>query len=224
MLGLKVLSASDPVLDAVLPERSVEAPSAPANSASAAPRLAMIQSFLRLGVEHILAGHDHLLFLGGLLIGCRQLRSTLRLVSCFTVAHSLTLALTVLDVIVLPSRIVEPLIAASIVVVGLQNSLSAGEPKQRLLLTFCFGLVHGLGFAGALRETGLGGWDGASIVTPLLSFNIGIELGQIVLAAVALPALLKLQRLARWPTGARVASLLIAVAGACWLFERTVQA
>ncbi|KYF71883.1 HupE/UreJ family protein [Sorangium cellulosum] len=224
VLGLKVLSASDPVLDAVLPERSAEAPSAPATSAPAAPRLAIIQSFLQLGVEHILAGHDHLLFLGGLLIGCRKLRSTLHLVSCFTVAHSLTLALTVLDVIVLPSRIVEPLIAASIVVVGLQNSLSGGEPKQRLLLTLCFGLIHGLGFAGALRETGLGGWDGASIVTPLLSFNIGIELGQVVLAAVALPALLKLQRLSHWPIGARVASLFIAVAGACWLFERTVQA
>ncbi|WP_438022536.1 HupE/UreJ family protein [Sorangium sp. So ce233] len=223
-LGLKVLTASDPELDAALPERSVESPSAPTTAASPAPRLATIQSFLRLGLEHIFAGYDHLLFLGGLLIGCRRVSSMLRLVTCFTVAHSLTLALTVLDVIVLPSRIVEPLIAASIVVVGLQNSLSGGEPKHRLLLTFCFGLVHGLGFAGALRDTGLGGQDGASIVTPLLSFNIGIELGQIALAAVALPALLKLQRLSHWPIGARVASLLVAIAGAFWLFERAVQA
>ena len=178
--------------------------------------------FLRLGVEHILTGYDHLLFLCALLLVCRKFRTAVAIITCFTVAHSITLALATFDLVQLPSRIVEPIIAASIIYVGVENVIAPARRSWRYVLTFAFGLIHGLGFAGALREVGVGS-QGAAIGGPLLAFNGGVELGQLAVAAIVLPLILHLR--AR-PVFVRVwipaLSLIIVAAGAYWLIDRTL--
>jgi hypothetical protein len=123
----------------------------------------------------------------------------------------------------LPPRVVEPLIAASIVFVGVENLLRRDEPRWRWLLTLAFGLVHGFGFAGALKEARLGS-AGSSLVVPLFSFNLGVELGQVAVAALVLPLLWKLRGLPAFQKyGQGVISALIAAAGAYWLLTRLFQ-
>ena len=179
--------------------------------------------FLILGIEHILTGYDHLLFLFGLLVVCRDLRSILTVISCFTVAHSITLALAALDIVRLPGRVVEPLIAASIAYVGIENLLRGGSPRWRWLITFVFGLVHGLGFADALREFGIG-TPGVGIFFPLVGFNLGVEVGQLSVAAIVLPMLWQLRRLPIFVRrGVPVCSVLIALVGGYWMVERVAQ-
>ena len=113
-------------------------------------------SFLRLGIEHIWTGYDHLLFLAGLLIVCSRVRTIIGIVTSFTVAHSITLGLAATDTFNLPGRLVEPLIAATILYVGAENLIRRGtEPSGRWIIAFAFGLVHGFGFASALRELNL---------------------------------------------------------------------
>jgi hydrogenase/urease accessory protein HupE len=118
-------------------------------SAGASNKSHSFFAFLRLGVEHILTGYDHLLFLFALMVVCRDLRSIFMVITFFTVAHSITLALATLDIVRLPGRIVEPTIAATIAYVGIENLVHGDAPKWRGLITFLFGLVHGLGFADA---------------------------------------------------------------------------
>ena len=177
-------------------------------------------SFLQLGVEHILKGYDHLLFLLGLLVACRRFSTMALVITCFTLAHSVTLALAALDLVTLSPRVVEPLIAASIVFVGVENLLRRDEPRWRWALTLAFGLIHGFGFAGVLKEAGLGS-SGAGLLVPLFSFNLGVELGQIAVAAVVLPLL---WRLRRWPVferrGQFLISIFVVLAGAYWLLQR----
>jgi hydrogenase/urease accessory protein HupE len=181
-------------------------------------------SFLKLGIEHILTGYDHLLFLLGLLVVCRRFSTTLTIVTCFTVAHSLTLALAALNVVTIPSRVVEPLIAASIAFVGVENLLRRGEPKGRWLLTFAFGLIHGFGFASVLREAGVGA-GGKSLVLPLFSFNLGVELGQLAVVAVLLPLLWKLRSRRVFDRyGVSVISVVVVLLGGYWLLQRTIFA
>ncbi len=176
--------------------------------------------FLRLGVEHILTGYDHLLFLLGLLLACRRFRTMALVVTCFTLAHSVTLALAALGVLTLSPRVVEPLIAASIVFVGVENLLRRDEPRWRWALTFAFGLVHGFGFAGVLGEIGLG-TTRTALVTSLFSFNLGVELGQLAVTALLLPLLWKLRELPAYERyGRHALSALVALAGAYWLVER----
>lgn len=177
--------------------------------------------FFRLGVEHILIGFDHLLFLTGLLLVCRRFREMVAIVTSFTVAHSLTLALATFDLITLPGRVVEPLIAASIVFVGVENLWRRGEPpRARWLLTFGFGLVHGLGFAGVLRDLGLGG-AGWAALPPLLGFNLGVETGQLAVSGVLLPALLLARRRPGFERRVVPAlSGLVALTGLFWLGQR----
>lgn len=214
LLAQKVLWPEDSALELAWGGPSAEEPT-PTLSAGA-----QFHQFLRLGFEHILTGYDHLLFLCGLLIACRRVRTMGAIITCFTLAHSLTLALAALDVVTLPGRIVEPLIAASIMFVGLENFARSGEPKGRWAVTFAFGLIHGFGFAGALRETGLGK-GGASLLVPLFSFNLGVELGQIAVAAVFVPLLWQLRK---WPAFARngrfVLSGMVVLFGAYWLVRR----
>jgi len=178
--------------------------------------------FLALGIKHILTGYDHLLFLFSLLVVSRGCLSTLRVITCFTVAHSITLALATLGWVQIPGRIVEPLIAASIIYVGVENLVRGEAPRGRGLLTFAFGLVHGLGFASVLRELGVATSPGG-VVMPLFSFNLGVELGQLLIAVVALPMIWEL---ARRPLMARrcipVSSALVALAGGYWLVQRLV--
>ena len=194
--------------------------SGPAQATEVIAPPATFGRFLWLGVEHILIGFDHLLFLAGLLVVCRRASTALVIISSFTVAHSLTLALAALDLVALPPRLVEAVIAASIVYVGLENLIRRREPKGRVLLTLGFGLIHGFGFAGVLKELGLGA-DGSGWVGPLVAFNLGVELGQVAVAAVVLPLIWWAQRSTAYDRRTLpVVSGLIAAAGAYWLIER----
>jgi hydrogenase/urease accessory protein HupE len=177
--------------------------------------------FFTLGVRHILSGYDHLLFLGALLLGVRRLRDVVTTVTAFTVAHSATLALAVLGFVQVPAAVVEPLIAASIVWVGVEN-LVRQQVDSRWPLTFVFGLVHGLGFARALQELGIGS-GGVGVALPLGCFNVGVEAGQIGVAILLWPLVHRLNagpvlRLRLAP----VCSALVVAAGAYWLVERTL--
>ena len=180
-----------------------------------------ILRFLVLGIGHILTGYDHLAFLLALLIAGGSLRHNAKIITSFTVAHSLTLALATFGLVSIRPAIVEPLIAASIVFVGLEN-LFGRRLAARWLVTFSFGLVHGLGFASTLRELGIGGF-GARAAIPLLSFNLGVEVAQIAIAAAVLPLVRKLeQRPAFALKHVPALSLLITIAGVYWLLARTL--
>ena len=147
--------------------------------------------FLILGVEHILTGYDHLCFLLGLLIAGGALRDIFKIITAFTLAHSITLALATLNLINIPSRIIEPMIAVSIVYVGIENLLRR-DLRRRWMLSFGFGLIHGCGFATALRSLGIGS-NGGGIAVPLFGFNLGVEFGQLAIAALVLPLIWKLK-------------------------------
>jgi hydrogenase/urease accessory protein HupE len=187
----------------------------PANS-----RKTSFSEFLLMGIRHIWTGYDHLLFLFGLLIVTRNFSSALKIITCFTVAHSITLALATLNLIAISSRIVEPMIAISIIYVGIENLARHGDPKGRWLLTFAFGLIHGFGFASVLRELGVGS-NGSGITVPLVSFNLGVEIGQMAIAAIALPIIWKLRE---HPWFVRrcvpVCSLVVALLGSFWFVRR----
>jgi hydrogenase/urease accessory protein HupE len=155
-----------------------------AQASGAAPRQgAIFPRFIGIGFNHILPhGLDHVLFVLGLFFFATRIGPLLTQITAFTAAHSLTLGLSLVGVIALPSRVVEPLIALSIAVVGLENIFTRRLRASRWLVVFGFGLIHGLGFAGALREFGLpeGGFWSA-----LLGFNLGVELGQLTVVAAA---------------------------------------
>jgi len=175
--------------------------------------------FLNLGVRHILTGYDHLLFLFALLLVCDSFVSVAKIVTCFTLAHSLTLALATLNIVQISSRIVEPMIAASIVYVGLENIFRHGHPKGRWLLTFAFGLVHGFGFASVLREMEIA--KAGSVVVPLVSFNLGVEAGQIAVASIVLPLIWRLKKQPTFaPRWIPACSALVAAAGTFWFIRR----
>jgi hydrogenase/urease accessory protein HupE len=213
-LAEMLLSAEHDAIDVDLSKRLAEE-RPPAKTAT-------FREFFVMGVEHILTGHDHLLFLFGLLIVMSQFRATVCVISCFTLAHSTTLALAAFDVVRVSDRVVEPLIAATIIYVGVENLLRLDGPTGRWRLTLVFGLVHGLGFATDLREK-LAGVIGAQIAVPLLSFNLGVELGQMAVAALALPLIWWLRTepvLVR--RSVPVCSSLVALAGAWWLLQRTL--
>jgi hypothetical protein len=150
-----------------------------------------MRDYLLLGVEHIFTGYDHIAFLFGLLlvVGFSSLRGALRrvlgVVTAFTVAHSVTLIASGLGLVRLSARVVEPAIALSIAYVAVENLITI-KPRGRWLLTFGFGLVHGFGFASLLSEVGL---PPRGQVLSLLSFNLGVELGQLAVVALAAPAL-----------------------------------
>jgi hydrogenase/urease accessory protein HupE len=177
--------------------------------------------FLLLGVEHILTGYDHLAFLLALLLTGGSLRRNAKIITSFTVAHSLTLALATFGLVQIPPAIVEPAIAASIVFVGVENLLGR-QLAARWLVTFGFGLVHGLGFAATLRELGIGVL-GVRAAIPLVSFNLGVELAQIAIAALILPLVWRLeQRPSFVLKHAPAVSLLLTFAGIYWLLTRTL--
>jgi len=186
--------------------------------------------FLRLGAEHIFQGSDHIAFLIGVLLLGGTFRQLVGVVTAFTLAHSVTLALATLGWLVPPPRLIEPLIALSIVAVAVENIVALRSPlsaarvqesiARRWRITFAFGLVHGFGFASALRALELP----RSLLGPsLLTFNLGVELGQLVIVALAWP-LLRWVRGVRgmWPGGIRWASAGVAALGAFWLVQRLV--
>jgi HupE/UreJ protein len=161
---------------------------------AAARSNADLGSFVLLGIEHILTGWDHLLFLLVLLLRGGGWLSLAKIVTAFTIAHSVTLALAVLDVVTLPDRFVEAVIALSIAAVAAENLVQRPVVVRRWIVSFCFGLVHGFGFSAALRELGL---PVHGLLRALFGFNVGVEIGQALVVAVALP-LLALARRTRW--------------------------
>ena len=173
--------------------------------------------FVKLGIGHILTGYDHLLFLVALLATARGGWSVVRIVTAFTLAHSVTLSIAALGIVTVPERIIEPLIAATIVWVALENLFATDPDRMRWLWSFGFGLVHGFGFASALGELGL---RGPALVRGLVGFNIGVEIGQLIFVAVFLPALTWLARGRGARLTPRIASLAVAVIGTYWLVER----
>jgi hypothetical protein len=176
-------------------------------------------SFVTIGVHHILAGHDHLMFLAGLILAAVGVRALLIALTAFTVAHSVSLAVVVLAGVHAPPSIVEPVIAASIAWIGMENLLGRSG-GARWWLVFGFGLVHGFGFAGAL--TGLGfGCSASDVAVALLSFNAGVEAGQLAAAGVMLPLVWMIR--SRPALHARlqpVCSVIVAAAGIAWLVQR----
>jgi hydrogenase/urease accessory protein HupE len=170
---------------------SVDVPLFAIKEKPVASKTSTARHFLIMGVEHLVMGWDHLAFLFGLLVVGGKLRDAVKIITSFTVAHSISLALATFNLIQIPSSIVEPLIAASVIYVGFENIVRQNFSK-RWILTFAFGLIHGCGFATVLRDLGVGE-DGSSVVTPLIFFNLGVELGQLAIAAVMLPLIWKLK-------------------------------
>ncbi|HEX9510027.1 MAG TPA: HupE/UreJ family protein [Puia sp.] len=139
--------------------------------------------YLKLGYQHILPlGFDHILFILSLFLLDSRLKPVLWQATAFTVAHSVTLGLAMYHVITPPSRIIEPLIAISILYVALENIFSSGWKRSRVGIAFLFGLVHGMGFAGALGQLGL---PQSSYLLSLVMFNLGVELGQLTVILAA---------------------------------------
>lgn len=193
-------------------------------TASAHPPSVSFGEFFWHGAHHIIEGWDHLLFMAALVLAVRRVGELLAVVTAFTVAHTITLTLSVLDVVRLSPSIVEPMIAASIVVVAVQNIWrpSQSRGRLRLALAFGFGLFHGLGFAGGLLETMQGG---ESVGRALLAFSLGVEVGHQV---VVLPIFLGLFAIRRWWVKVdrrdlftvrvvRIGSVAIALAGCFYL-------
>jgi hydrogenase/urease accessory protein HupE len=180
--------------------------------------------FLAAGVEHIFLGYDHIAFLIAIILWSSRLWPVVKAVTAFTIAHSITLSLAALDVVRLPSMIVEPAIAASIVFVAVEN-FTTRETAKRWRETLVFGLLHGFGFASALQELGL---PKGKLITALAAFNGGVEIGQVVIVAAAFTLLSAVDRwsIAGAPKPARSARLVhavsfaIAVLGCYWFVTR----
>lgn len=182
-------------------------------------RAEIVRQYLWLGYTHILPrGLDHILFVIGLFLLSAQLKPLLLQVTAFTIAHSITLGLSMYGLVSLPSRVVEPLIAVSIAYVAIENLITRELKPWRIALVFMFGLLHGLGFAGVLRELGL---PRGEFLTALLTFNAGVELGQLTIIAGAFLAVGALMK-RPWYRRAIVvpASCGIAVVGIYWTITR----
>lgn len=180
----------------------------------------VFQDYTVLGFTHILPrGLDHILFVLGIFLLSLRWRPLLYQVTAFTVAHSITLALSLYGIVSLPAAIVEPLIAASIVYVAIENVVTPQLKPWRVYVVFAFGLLHGLGFAGVLTELGL---PRNEFVTALVAFNVGVELGQLAVIALAFFAVGLWFRHRNWYRQGIVvpASLLIALIGGYWTVER----
>ncbi len=175
--------------------------------------------FVVLGVEHIFLGYDHVLFLIALILVGSRLGTLVKIVTAFTVAHSVTLILAALEWVSLPSRLVESGIALSIAYVAAEN-FWLRRADHRWILTFLFGFVHGFGFANVLRELGL---PSRGLVASLLAFNVGVEVGQVAIVTLLFPLILWS---ARRPGHARVLqglSAVILLFGLGWLVERVLD-
>ncbi|MDQ6631191.1 MAG: HupE/UreJ family protein [Verrucomicrobiota bacterium] len=175
-----------------------------------------VAQYFKLGVKHIFLGYDHIAFLLALLF-VKRFVDLLKIITAFTVAHTLTLALAVLQIVKFPPHLVEIGIALTIMYVAAEN-LWATSTRHRWMLTFGFGLVHGFGFANVLRELGL---PSSGLARSLVSFNLGVEAGQIVIVGALWPVLWWINR-QTWATKFRVGlSIVIFLFGLAWFIERT---
>lgn len=187
---------------------------------SAAPRSlpSQLAHFVRLGVEHIFLGYDHILFLFGLLLLGGSFRNLLKIVTSFTAAHSITLILATLEFLNLPSKFVESAIAFSIMYIAVENLFVKNKDK-RWRITFFFGLVHGFGFSSVLRGLGL---PERGLILSLLSFNAGVEIGQACIVSVLFPVVLYINRFHWNAKAVKFASLVILMFGMEWFLDRAV--
>jgi hydrogenase/urease accessory protein HupE len=184
---------------------------------------AVVQRFVHMGILHIFTGPDHMMFVLGLILVGGTLRQLFTVVTAFTIAHSITLTLTVLGISSMAPRFVEPIIALSIAAVGLENLLRWGAYNEvRAWMAFSFGFFHGFGFAGALAEVGL---PRQALAWSLASFNVGVEIAQASIVLVTVPTLAYVNR--RYPEfGSKLvkaASAIIMLAGLIWFVERVAS-
>jgi hydrogenase/urease accessory protein HupE len=181
--------------------------------------VAVMKTFIPSGIRHILIGPDHILFLIGLLLLGGSWGALVRIVTAFTVGHSVTLTLAALNYVSPPPSIIEPAIALSIVFVGVDNLVRGGGRDLRAAVALVFGLVHGFGFANVLREFGLPkdalGWS-------LFSFNVGVEIGQlgIVIAVTSVLAAIRRHSKAAAYRVAYAGSVVVIAAGTYWFVQR----
>jgi hydrogenase/urease accessory protein HupE len=186
----------------------------------------VVGRFVQAGIEHIFLGYDHIAFIVAIVLWAQRLWPVIKIVTAFTIAHSITLSLAALQIVVFPSAIVEPAIAATIIFVAVENFFSRNV-DGRWRVTFAFGLIHGFGFASALQEIGL---PANAAVPALAAFNIGVEIGQVVIVALIFPLLLWSDRIGhraaarngRHPAVVYFCSAAILSAGLYWLMVRTV--
>lgn len=179
----------------------------------------LMWKFLAAGVEHIVTGYDHLCFLFALILWATRIWPVVKIVTAFTISHSITLSLAALNIFTLPSTLVESLIAASIIFVAVENFFSR-DVDNRWRNTFFFGFIHGFGFASALTEMGV---PQGGVVPALAAFNIGVELGQIAIVFAVMPILFFIDRQTGGKRNEKLVyaiSGLIALAGAWWLWDR----
>jgi len=188
-------------------------------SGSTQGAMAVMRTFIPSGIHHILIGPDHILFLVGLLLLGGTWLSLVKIVTAFTIGHSITLSLAALEIVMPPARVIEPAIALSIIFVGADNLVRGSGRDVRAWAALVFGLVHGFGFAYVLREFGLPrealGWS-------LFSFNLGVEIGQLAVVVIV-AGLLELIRRRSQAAGARLAmagSIIVIAAGTYWFVER----
>ena len=182
--------------------------------------------FLAAGVEHIFLGYDHIAFLIAIILWASSLWPVVKAVTAFTLAHSITLSLAALDVVRIPSAIIEPAIAASIVYVAVEN-FTTRDADKRWRETFLFGLLHGFGFASALEELGL---PREKLITALAAFNCGVEIGQVLIVTTAFGLLSAADRLqisgaskpVRNPALVHAVSFAIVLLGGYWFVSRTI--
>ncbi len=179
----------------------------------------LFNTFFKIGLEHIVTGYDHLLFLLALILVTKELKSLLKVISAFTIAHSTTLILSALEIISLPPALTESFIALSIVYVGIENVVRK-EINHRWIVAGGFGLIHGAGFSGHLTEILKGMLGAGDVWPPLIGFNIGIEAGQLIVIAITLPILLLLRKKGKEQEMVLELSRVIAAVGAVLLVWR----
>jgi hydrogenase/urease accessory protein HupE len=232
-----VLTATDPGARQVVligqgdnaPQALLDAGNTTVTLSAPAPSLSLtMQRYLVTGIDHIFGGYDHIAFLVGVVLWARRLVPVIKIVTAFTIAHSMTLSLAALNIVVIPGIVVEPAIAASIVFVAMENFFSR-DIDGRWRVAFAFGLIHGFGFASALREVGL---PPNAVVIALATFNVGVEIGQVAIVSIVVPALIALDRLTsadpakpmRAASLVYALSVLISLLGSYWLVTRILEA
>jgi hypothetical protein len=187
-----------------------------------APTQDVVWFYLKMGITHIIPnGFDHILFVTSLCLLSNKIKTILWQASAFTVAHSITLALSMKNIIVAPGQLVEPMISLSIVFVAVENILLSELKPWRVLIVFFFGLVHGMGFASALNEVGV---PRNNFFTSIIVFNLGVEIGQIAIILFVFGLLVK-------PFGKKInfkkqfvypLSIIIALIASYWTIERVL--
>ena len=175
--------------------------------------------YFTLGIEHLIGGPDHLLFVFGLLFIVFGWRNLFKTITAFTLAHSLTLGLSVFEIVSLPSITIEALIALTIIYLALEISEEKGKDHTPWVMAFGFGLLHGFGFAGALGEIGIAN---EQLLLSLLFFNIGIEIGQLIMIPIFLIIIWLLQKIRLNFSITKLSSYAIGGMGSFWLIERVL--